>query len=393
LSNANHMAISYRLAAVIGCLAIAGLPATAQPSVTYQINAAHSGETAFPGGLKLPLEVAWSRTFPYDLAYPVIADGRIFVNQLSRINQSRGTIVEALDPASGNTLWRRRSVTPEVMASQSTYDGGRLFVLDNTGMLTAHDPATGNTLWRRRLPFEWTFDAAPTPANGRIYVGGCGMTGYVYAVDQLTGRIDWKQGLYYGSCTSPTVSPTTVFASYSCQLYTLDAATGQLGWHFFGECVGGGRSTAVLHRDRVYKPSATTSDDQMYAFNAESGKRVQIRNDIVGPPVFLDGIGYFWTREKITALNLSPREKLWDFKFTRDAVELPPIIVNGYLIVTSLNGDVWVVNSTTGEEIQHISLGLPVTGMGSASHGLAAGEGLILIPAGKTLFALKGAAN
>ena len=142
--------------------------ASAQKQVTYQINTAHDGATKFPGGFNVPLQRVWSRTLSAEgVAYPVIADGRLFFTQTRWHN----AVLMALDLATGRNLWTA-GIQTSFSWSAATYDNGKLFVFDLDGRLRAFNAATGERLWSSLIVTEpfYTGTAAPTAKHGMVYV-------------------------------------------------------------------------------------------------------------------------------------------------------------------------------------------------------------------------------
>ena len=87
------------------------------------------------------------------------------------------------------------------------------------------------------------FDASPTVAGGRVYIGS--RTGIFYGLDATTGAVVWKKALDFGSSTDcaakgisgtatvaadPTSGSMTLYAAGSHYLYALNAATGAQVW-------------------------------------------------------------------------------------------------------------------------------------------------------------------
>ena len=87
------------------------------------------------------------------------------------------------------------------------------------------------------------FDASPTVANGRVYIGS--RTGIVYALNSTTGAVVWKKQLDFGGnalcgakgivgtstvAADPTTGVMTVYTPGAHFLYALNAATGAQTW-------------------------------------------------------------------------------------------------------------------------------------------------------------------
>ena len=217
---------------------------TGSTSTTYQINARHDGVQP-SDTVALPLCKRWTRPFAGPMSYPVVADGRVFVT-VADFEGGQGSNVYALDEQTGANLWGPVSLDSEHNWSALTYDAGRLFALDQRGMLTAFEPATGKIVWQTLTPSYAS--SAPTAWGGRVYFSA----GVVYAIDQFDGTLAWSQPIS-GTDSSPTVDITGVYASFACdETYSFDPSTGSRNWFHSGPCEGGGLSTAALHSKTVF---------------------------------------------------------------------------------------------------------------------------------------------
>lgn len=115
------------VACAISAVSLSSL--SAQESVGFQLNRARTGATEFPGGFNTPLRQVWSRTFPFRVSYPVIAEGKVFVTiGDNHRGLPYGTQLFALDLRTGETLWST-PLPGTYFRSQATYQSGRLFVI------------------------------------------------------------------------------------------------------------------------------------------------------------------------------------------------------------------------------------------------------------------------
>ena len=69
------------------------------------------------------------------------------------------------------------------------FDGGKLFVNNFDGTITAFNPSTGGQLWSVTTGY---FSSEPVARKGVIYVYGAGT---VYAVSEKTGATMWTVGV------------------------------------------------------------------------------------------------------------------------------------------------------------------------------------------------------
>jgi outer membrane protein assembly factor BamB len=360
-------------------------PTFAQQSTAYQINRAHTGFIGFSLALAFPLTQLWSVSLPDSLSYPVIAEGRVFV--LSRsINGDYGTILYALDAQSGSILWRKRIPGTYYWAAH-TYGDNRLYVLNYNGRLRAFDPLTGSLLWSRQMPGQYAFSAAPTFSNGIIYLCGSGGGGTLYAVDGIKGSVIWTQGVENGDQSSPAVSDNAVFVSYGCnQAYRFDASSGALIWHHPSGCSGGGGKTTILSRYGLF----TRDWDGNLILDLKTGNELGRYNSYVAP-AFGGQYRFSLANGRLWARNQESNTHMWSFSGD-GTLSSAPIVVNSVVFIGGTSGMLYALNRVSGKVIWRTNVGsaIPAPDEQNVSQpltGLAAGEGLIVVPASNRLVA------
>jgi len=129
---------------------------------------------------------------------PLLFDGRLYIQVLQRNpapaeypglaggSPDRESYLLALDPATGNTLWKHVRPTEAKMESQESYatpepqvgpDGKKQILIAGGDCLTGHDAATGEELWRgyglNRKGGEWMRLVATPVSVGNVAVA-CG---------------------------------------------------------------------------------------------------------------------------------------------------------------------------------------------------------------------------
>lgn len=118
-------------------------------------------------------------------ADPVVAGGRIFTLD----SRARVTAVST----GGEALWSK-DLTPsyardgDASGGGLAFGGGRLFVASAFGQLVALDPSTGDVLWKQR--FDAPVTGAPMVADGTVYVTAADAS--AWAVDAANGRVQWQ---------------------------------------------------------------------------------------------------------------------------------------------------------------------------------------------------------
>src|SRR4051794_34279328 len=158
-------------------------------SVAYQVNPQHTGAQD-ADSLTPPLGIRWGWNLGGPTSYPVIAGGKVFVTSRDLSNPSYGTTLYAFDQQTGTLAWSR-SITGAYWWATSTYEAGKLFVLNEDGVLRAFDASNGAALWGKQMPGQYAFTGPPTAYNGVVYLGGAGSGGAGLAPGGGGGARPW----------------------------------------------------------------------------------------------------------------------------------------------------------------------------------------------------------
>jgi outer membrane protein assembly factor BamB len=290
-------------------IAAAILVALAQPSRSHRLAMYHGGPDrtgVMPGpGPGTNPKVVWDVPRPGALPFttmPLVADGRVYVADES------GTIA-ALDAATGATIWEkdvgsRIRGTPALTAdlivagtdagdvvalraadgsrawnapvggapisASLLVDHGRIYAGGEDRTLHVLDAATGDQLWS--LDVGGPVTHGPALADGVVYIGATG--GQFSAIDVATHAARWTAGLGPGGVGTPTIGGGLVFvgrgllgASPPHDLVALDAATGDVRWHFAAldglQVHAGGLADGVLY--------AVSDGGSLFALDATTG--------------------------------------------------------------------------------------------------------------------------
>ena len=378
-----------RLAATLALLLACAAPSRANESVTYQINPQHTGSAMFQAGLNLPLRQLWTRSFGGPVSYPVIAAGTVLVT--AGLNSYDGTVLYALDRASGATLWSQ-GIPGTYFNSFVAYDNGNVFVLNYDGWLRAFKVSTGAPLWQAQMPGQYSFQDPPTARDGFVYITGAGSGATVYAVRQLDGKVVWSQSVNGGD-SAPTLSEDGVFVSFPCQAYEFDIATGVPRWHVNNACSGGGGATTVLYDQLLITSwlNASALQDGIVLRALDAVQIADMPGPTYFPPAVQSGMSYFVTAGNIVARDVPAFTQKWTFA-PDSQVAAPPIVVNGKVIVTTNSGRMNVLDGASGALLQ--TLQLPPGSVGcpcGLKVSLAAGQATIVAPYDRILTAFVGA--
>lgn len=328
-------------------------------------------------------------------ALPVVAGGRAFVYD------PNGNVT-AVSISGGGQSWRR-ALRPDdedgqVGAGGVAFDGGRVFAATGFGQLFALDAASGQTAWA--IDLDTPALSAPTVANGRVFV--ITQSNTVLALSATDGTEQWRfrgvpatAGLT-GSGT-PAVSGNTVVVPYSSgEIVALNTENGEARWA--DAVVTGARYQALSGlRDLVASPIiangaviATGVGGRTISVGLDSGNRQWETNvgSVHTPIVSGDVIFMVDLEGRLLALSRPTGTIQW-------AVALPggsgegqekwagPALADGVLFLASSDGNVMRVNPSNGE----------IVGTSSANEDfyirpIAAGGRLLALAADGSLVAL-----
>jgi outer membrane protein assembly factor BamB len=187
--------------------------------------------------------VLWRRPVGEGFAAPVIADGLLVM--FHRVGQVE--VLEALDPASGETRWKQQDATGyrddfgfnAGPRATPTIDRGVVFAVGAEGTLRAVSLADGKELWTRNPQRDYDvpkgffgFASGPLVDGDLVLLGVGGKKAGIVAFDRATGKTVWTATTDEASYSSPVIGR---FAGNRSALFftreglvALDPATGEL---------------------------------------------------------------------------------------------------------------------------------------------------------------------
>ncbi len=362
-------------------------------STTYQINQIHTGFVDFGQPLTFPTSTTWQVTMGSTVSYPLIADGKVFVLTSGTSTYNYGAQLHALDLATGQEVWGPIDIPGLFNRVGHTYDNGKIFVLNHDGVLRSFDAATGAAGWSKSIPGQSSFTAAPNAVQGIVYVGGAGVGGTLYAVNESNGNVLWSNSVANGDESSPTVSADSVFVSYPCQVYRFNKYTGTSLWHYNGSCSGGGGKTSVYSNGSLYVRD-TSANPIGSIFNGTTGSITGTfgSTSMIPMPAFNATAGFFMNGATLQSLNPASLSVNWSF--TGDGLlTSAPIAVGDAVIAGSSSGNVYALDAATGSQLWSSSVGTTISAPDEHNAliltGFGAGEGYLVVPAGSSVTAWK----
>jgi outer membrane protein assembly factor BamB len=184
---------------------------------------------------------------------------------------------------------------------------------------------------------KWTFKtggpvvSSPVTADGTLYIGS--WDGYVYALDQETGKEKWKYKSRMPVASTPAVSGGTLyFVSSGGALGAIDAAKGTIKWVFPTEY----ERKFEAKNLHGYPSAAQTIPDAWDVFTSS--------------PAVSNGKVYFGSGDgNVYAVNASDGVLQWKFA-TKDVVHASPAVVNGVVYIGSWDSYLYAIDAETGQE-------------------------------------------
>jgi outer membrane protein assembly factor BamB len=363
---------------------------TAHP-LAYQMNIEHTGYV--DQALHLPLVKLWSVRLLKPGRYPVIANGVVVIVSDNRLI--------GFDEKTGKKLWSQTAPKGANWVGPA-YDNGKVFVDPSevlngeTSSMYAFDEISGKELWASTNAGQYIYSSAPTAAAGVVYTGGAGGGGTVYAYDESSGSLLWSHDVTGGEDSSPVVTSSGVYVSYSCpQTYGFEPTTGQRIWYYGGPCEGGGGSTPALYQGSLYiGDSAVTSGFDGLVLNATNGNvRGHFNANYV--PAFANNVGFFETFTTLEAQSIPKMAQIWAVNTGSkyDDYVTPPLVIGNIVYAETSSNDLIGYDAANGKQKALIKLkGRPLSGYygGSSFQGLGYGDGELVVPNASYLTAFIG---
>jgi outer membrane protein assembly factor BamB len=369
-------------AGIASNLATLAITSPSVDSVSFQMNPGHTGAVTFRT-VHAPT-LAWSVDVGGQASYAIIADGAVFIT----VSRPADYILLALDAATGATRWGPIALPRPASAA---YDAGILFVVGADGVMQGIDPSTGNPLWTTALAGQSGFALPPTAANGMVFAAGSGVGGTLYAVDGATGAVAWTQRFFNGLTGTSAVTADGVYVTLDCQTSDFLPALGLPVWtnNTSTSCSGAG-ATPVVSDGVLYSPNSTNISYQGMTFNAENGIPIATFS-ADNPPALTATSGFFLQKGTLRGMTLATNTINWSFAGD-GSLNTSPIVINGYVVIGSLSGNVYAVDGATGHLAWTQNVGSTISpvnqsGAGFPLPGLAAGDGLLVVPGATTVTA------
>ena len=287
---------------------------------------------------------------------PTISDGVVYVG-------SNDHHLYALDAASGELHWKI-DTGDLVQYKPAVSDGIVLLSVRSRGahQLHAHDAKSGEQIWAAETPIAFDSQTAPMVAGSQVYVTS--VAGDLTALSTGTGEVVWTFRPDSDSYASPVAAEGRIFVAAGREIYALDEESGRMIWKqdFYWKPVDNDRGVpALVEGDAVYVSTGET----VFSLDAATGETLwsfHLAGAVNSPAVFAQGFlflasnhGQFFATDPSKA-NYRPEEMVWGFDLA-DRTLAHPVAVNGILYVQSSDGSLEAYSAANGHLIWTIDLG------------------------------------
>ncbi len=290
----------------------------------------------------------------------------------------------ALDSATGDLLWERR-LGLFTSAAPAVTDVA-VFVAVRDGQLLKLDRHTGTLLWD--LQADSPLFASPVVYRGVVYAGS--WNGTLYALDAETGVELWTFRARGSIVAAPAFQDDLMaLATDDGLVYLIDLVTGRKRLIFdtlnalsespvfAGDYVlvstGRGRLAAVdwTKLEYPFERALRSWRQQFFIWGLQAEPplpkglawgRTLSRDSALSSPTVLDGMAYVAGRNGVLyALFAADGEQLWEYD-TGALVHTAPAVAGDLVYFGADDGNVHVVDRSTGDLVQTIHLGVRPSG-------------------------------
>src|SRR3989344_2286037 len=298
-------------------------------------------------------------------------------------NNARTGFSESKAPSKPNVLWKWTFDDFMKINYDGNFEGNWPIIDDNKDFIAledifALDLKTGKKVWSYSEQGRSFFPRGLAAGNGKIFISANAgdnlknlPPGYVYALDENTGKFLWKYQTQKGvSHSLPLFADNKVFAGDdSGNIYALDADNGNLIWKKYLE------DAEVIYSSPAYSNGmiivgtegsarSNAMPSRLYSLDAETGKelwRFQVDyisgklNLIHSTPAVSEGITYVGSENGyFYAISATDGELIWKNKIASGAEELIGVsaaaaLGYGKVFIGTYEGKFFALNQKDGK--------------------------------------------
>ncbi len=265
-----------------------------------------------------------------------------------------------ISPISNNTLWEFSVDKGAIMngiSSSAAVVGGIVYEASQNAFVYALDAYTGSCYWKFSLGSGTL--SSPAVVDGVVYIGS---DRGVFAINAYLGTKIWQSSPAISTISSPTVCGDMVYVGSFVErsVYAFRVSDGQKVWQYqAGDYVN---SSPIVIDGIVY---VTSDDGYAYALDAVTGDLIWkvyclgtvSYESFSSSPAYANSVVYVSTSKgNILALDASSGAKIWNHTATDlSSYTSSPIYYNETVYTSSKNG-VYALDAVSGQEIWHSNL-------------------------------------
>ena len=273
----------------------------------------------------------WQKSYPSGIdSSPAVNSGTVFFG-------TRGKSVKAVGELTGAYIWS--TPTTSSVESSPAVSGGSVFVGTDDGTLYALNQQTGAVQWTTKLSAAIHSSPAVDPTHSTVIVGDD--SGHVTALATATGAVVWSTLTGAAVTATPMVNNGSVYVgSQDHSEYALNGASGSVLWKY--QTQGPVVSNTVFLSTKV---AVGSEDGTLYYLNLHTGDVVN--SYVAGSPI----LGVAGSPRIVVATlkngqavgnRIGGQETTWKYYGDGTALATAPVVNNGNIFVTGLDGNLYV---------------------------------------------------
>ena len=274
----------------------------------------------------------WQRTYPTGIdSSPAVDGGAVFFG-------TKGSTMKAVNELTGANIWSMP--TSSAVESSPAVSGGIVYVGTDNGTVYAFDETTGAQQWATKLSGAIHSSPAVDLVHSTVVVGD--RSGHVTALAKAGGKVEWSALTGAAVIAAPMVNAGKVYiGSMDHTEYSFNGATGAPLWTYLTQ--GPITSNTILVSPT--KVAVGSEDGTLYYLNPTTGK--VLNTYVAGSPI----VGLAGSPRIVVATlqngqavgnRIGGQETTWKNYGNGTALATAPVINNGDIFVTGLDGNLYV---------------------------------------------------
>lgn len=277
----------------------------------------------------------------------------------------------------GKEMWKKNTSVEgkydETLGGGIAFSNENVIVATSFGNVNSYNSKTGEKIWSACVKSPCR--VSPTINSGKVYV--VTVNNEIICLDESTGKVLWSHvGIVEPSSllggASPAVNSNVVVVAYSSgEVYALNPENGYEIWSYTVTAplrydtvssIAHIRARPIIYGNNVF---VISHGGRMVCIDLETGMGKYQKNiGGIRTPVINENVLYMLTNENdIVAIDSRSFDIYWSKKLktsdenNKNIRYAGPVIAGGNLIITSTDGNVYMVNPRNGKIVNSIKVG------------------------------------